>query len=74
MENIKEILLAHPPVFHREADGGYWVEIPDFPGCVSEGDTLAEARANIAEAAELWLETALETGLPITAGSRELVH
>ena len=37
-------------------EGGYWAEIPAMPGCVSEGDTLAEMKANIREAAEGWLE------------------
>jgi predicted RNase H-like HicB family nuclease len=36
-------------VIHREGDG-YWAEIPGFPGCVSEGDTLDEVRWNIREA------------------------
>ena len=37
-------------------EGGYWAEIPAMPGCVSEGDTLEEMKANIREAAEGWLE------------------
>jgi predicted RNase H-like HicB family nuclease len=38
-------------VFHRNDDGpGYWVEVPGFPGCLTEGDTLDEARANVREA------------------------
>src|SRR6266446_9169198 len=37
-------------VFHEEEDGGFWAEVPGFPGCASEGDTLEEARANIREA------------------------
>jgi predicted RNA binding protein YcfA (HicA-like mRNA interferase family) len=33
-------------VFHRNEDGpGYWAEVPGFPGCLTEGDTLDEARA-----------------------------
>lgn len=37
--------------------GGYTAFIPALPGCVSEGDTFEEAQANIAEAAELYLDT-----------------
>jgi predicted RNase H-like HicB family nuclease len=38
-------------VFHRNEDGpGYWAEVPGFPGCLTEGATLDEARANIREA------------------------
>ena len=42
-------------VFHEADEGGYWAEIPAFPGCVSEGDTLEEAQRNITEAAQCWL-------------------
>ena len=43
-------------VLHREEDGRYSVALPALPGCYSCGDTLEEARANIREAAEGWLE------------------
>ena len=34
-------------------EDGYWVvECPSLPGCISEGKTKAEARANIREAIE----------------------
>lgn len=36
----------------QEADGGYVVTVPALPGCVSQGDTLDEALANIREAIE----------------------
>jgi len=37
-------------VIHVAEEGGYWAEVPGFPGCVSEGETLEEVRANIHEA------------------------
>jgi predicted RNase H-like HicB family nuclease len=40
-----------------EADGGYSVVCPALPGCVSQGESLAEALANITEAALLCLGT-----------------
>jgi predicted RNase H-like HicB family nuclease len=36
-------------------EGGYWATVPGIPGCVSEGDTLDEVKANIAEALEACL-------------------
>ena len=39
-------------VLNRERDGGYVVECPALPGCVSQGETRAEALANIREAIE----------------------
>jgi predicted RNase H-like HicB family nuclease len=47
-------------ILHPAEEGGFWAEVPGLPGCVSEGDTFAEALANIREAAEGWLEVAAE--------------
>jgi predicted RNase H-like HicB family nuclease len=38
---------------------GYWAEVPSLPGCVSEGETLAEVRRNIVDAAMGCLEASL---------------
>ena len=36
--------LTYPAIFYPwEKGNGYTVEVPDLPGCVTEGDTLAEA-------------------------------
>ena len=43
-------------IFRREEDGRYSVALPALPGCYSCGDTIEEARANIREAAEGWLD------------------
>jgi predicted RNase H-like HicB family nuclease len=45
---------------HAAEEGGYWAEVPAFPGCVSEGETFDEVLANIREAAEGWIEVAAE--------------
>lgn len=40
----------------REAEeGGYTVEVPALPGCVSEGDNYDEALANIRKAIKAYL-------------------
>jgi predicted RNase H-like HicB family nuclease len=36
--------------------------LADLPGCISQGDTLEEAVANIQEAKIAWMETAWEYG------------
>jgi predicted RNase H-like HicB family nuclease len=43
-------------VLEPSDEGGYTVYVPSLPGCISEGDTLDEALANIREAIELYLE------------------
>ncbi|HEY1378200.1 MAG TPA: type II toxin-antitoxin system HicB family antitoxin [Gemmataceae bacterium] len=51
-------------LFSREQAGGYSAAVPALPGCVSQGETLDEARANIREAAEGWLEPAADWPAP----------
>ena len=43
-------------VLEPSDEGGYTVYIPALPGCISEGDNIDEAMANIKEAVELYLE------------------
>jgi predicted RNase H-like HicB family nuclease len=37
-------------------EGGYTVYVPSLPGCISEGETVEDALANVREAIELYLE------------------
>ncbi len=48
-----------------EESGGYTAEILEFPGCVTEGDTADEALRNLEDAAEGWIEAALNAGQDI---------
>ena len=46
-----------------EEEESYWVaEIPDLPGCVSDGETPDEAVESLEEAKRLWIEARLEHG------------
>lgn len=51
-----------PVVLTPDEDGGFAVECPVIPGCISQGDSRAEALANIREAIELCLEGQDEEG------------
>ena len=42
---------------------GYWAEVPALPGCVTQGETLAETRAMIADAVHGWIQCAWELAL-----------
>jgi predicted RNase H-like HicB family nuclease len=35
---------------HKAEEGGYWAEVPAIPGCATQGETLEELKANLAEA------------------------
>ena len=62
--------LTYPAIFYPWDDGpGYTVEVPDLPGCVSEGKTLAEAIIMGTDAASGWVLTELEDGKPAPKAS-----
>ncbi len=52
-------------VIYQDEDGGWVAEVPSLPGCISQGETRGEALQNIADAAELWIESMRELGEPI---------
>ncbi|MDF7641067.1 type II toxin-antitoxin system HicB family antitoxin [Bifidobacterium sp. ESL0784] len=53
-----------------EKGSGYTVEVPDLPGCVTEGDSLAEAMLMAEDAASGWVLDELEDGKPSPKTSR----
>lgn len=52
-------------IFEPEEEGGYHVFCPALKGCHSYGATKEEAKRNIKEAIELWVESARELGLTV---------
>lgn len=48
-----------------EEDGGWFARIAEFPGCMTEGDTPAEALENLDDAMDGWLRVVLEDGDPV---------
>ena len=49
-----------------EAEGGGFLALaPDLPGCMSDGETPAEALANVYDAIECWIDGAEELGQAI---------
>lgn len=49
----------------ERADENFAAYVPDLPGCIATGDTVAEVEAAIKEAIEMHLEGMIEDGLPI---------
>jgi antitoxin HicB len=48
-----------------EEGGGYLIEYPDLPGCMSDGETIEEAITNGREAVSCWIAAAKATGREI---------
>jgi predicted RNase H-like HicB family nuclease len=49
-------VTAYPAIFNPIPDGGYEVSFPDFPGCVTFGQTFEEAQEKASEVLSLWIE------------------
>jgi predicted RNase H-like HicB family nuclease len=52
-------------LIRKDEETDYCVDFPDFPGCVTTGETLEEARQMAAEALALHADGMLEEGEPI---------
>jgi predicted RNase H-like HicB family nuclease len=59
-------------VIYERGETNWGAYVPDLPGCVSIGDTLAEVQENIKEAIALYLEVLKEDGQPIPEPSTEV--
>jgi antitoxin HicB len=49
----------------KEDGGGYLIEFPDLPGCMSDGETIEDALASGQEAVQAWIDTATESNRSI---------
>jgi predicted RNase H-like HicB family nuclease len=56
----------------EKAENNYSAYVPDLPGCVATGTTVAEAEAQIREAIEFHIEGLREDGLSIPPPSSQV--
>ena len=50
----------YPAVFHKEEGGGFWISFPDFPECMTQGETIEEAYNMATEALGLCIDERLK--------------
>jgi predicted RNase H-like HicB family nuclease len=55
---------------HKEKDSDYGVSFPDFPGCITVGRTLEEARGMAVEALALHIQGMIEDGIAVPESSK----
>ncbi len=53
----------------ERAGSNYGAYVPDLPGCIATGDSVAETEAAIRTAIEMHIEGMQEDGLPIPPGA-----
>jgi antitoxin HicB len=49
--------LSYKILLKPEPEGGFTVNVPALPGCITYGTNLADAKQNAKEAIELYLES-----------------
>jgi predicted RNase H-like HicB family nuclease len=59
-------------VVFEKAESNWGAYVPDLPGCITTGKTLAETKRNIREAIELHLDAMREVGEPIPEPSADV--
>lgn len=58
----------------EKAESNYSAYVPDLPGCVATGATVAEVESQIREAIAFHVEGMREDGLPIPAPSSQVEY
>ena len=58
----------------ERTDNSFSAYVPDLPGCVATGATVAETEAAIREAIAFHIEGMQEDGLPIPAASSQVEY
>ncbi|MBT3266619.1 type II toxin-antitoxin system HicB family antitoxin [Candidatus Poribacteria bacterium] len=53
-----------PIILTADEDGGFVVESPTMPGCISQGDTVEEALENIRDVIDGWVRVQRDHGHP----------
>jgi predicted RNase H-like HicB family nuclease len=55
-------ILSYRILLRQEPEGGYTVNVPTLPGCITYGSDISEAIAMAKEAIELYLESLMAHG------------
>jgi len=60
-------------IYWNDEDRAFIAEVPELPGCAADGNTHAEALANVEVIIQEWIDTATELGRPIPQPKGRLV-
>lgn len=61
--------LFYPALFHLAEEGGFWVTFPDFPECMTQGDTIEESYEMAIDALGLCISDMKKNGLILPSPS-----
>lgn len=72
-QNFSEKILKYTAVFEPAEEGGYLVSVPALPGCLTQGETIKDAKNMAKDAIEGYLAVLKEEGLEIPRESGKAV-
>ena len=61
-------------IYWSEEDQAFLAEVPELPGCMSDGKTYQEALNNLETIIREWIDTARELGRPIPEPKGRLMY
>lgn len=61
-------------IYWSEDDQAFVAEVPELPGCMSDGATYGEAVENVQVVIREWIETARELGRPVPEPRGRLLY
>lgn len=61
-------------IYWSQEDRAFVAEVPELPGCASDGPTYEAALANVKVIIQDWIETAQEMGRPIPEPRGRLLY
>jgi predicted RNase H-like HicB family nuclease len=61
-------------IYWSDEDEAFLVEVPELPGCMSDGETYEEAVNNAQQVIHEWIETARELGCDIPEPKGRLMY
>lgn len=61
-------------IFWSHEDEAFIAEVPELTGCMTDGETYAEAVANVEVVIQEWIETAMELGRDIPEPKERLMY
>ena len=41
---------------YRAEEGGFWAEMPEYPGCYTQAETMDELKENVREAVQCYID------------------
>jgi predicted RNase H-like HicB family nuclease len=61
-------------IYWSDDDEAYIAEVPELPGCMTDGKTYDEVLENVTQLIKEWLETAKELGREIPKPKGHLIY